>query len=56
MTEFYKYLEMGLQNFEDYQVFAIRVGVVGDAQMYSVQSLGGENSVIFNVLQTTLQR
>ncbi|KAM0979031.1 hypothetical protein EV1_014811 [Malus domestica] len=30
MTEFYKYLEMGLQNFEDYQVCAITVGVVGD--------------------------
>ncbi|KAK9274887.1 hypothetical protein L1049_022141 [Liquidambar formosana] len=30
MPEFYKYLEMGLQNFEDYQVCAITVGVVGD--------------------------
>lgn len=30
MSEFYKYLEMGLQNFEDYQVCAITVGVVGD--------------------------
>ncbi|KAF5734975.1 importin subunit beta-1-like [Tripterygium wilfordii] len=30
MPEFYKYLEVGLQNFEDYQVCAITVGVVGD--------------------------
>ncbi|KAI4315557.1 hypothetical protein L6164_028353 [Bauhinia variegata] len=30
MSEFYKYLELGLQNFEDYQVCAITVGVVGD--------------------------
>ncbi|KAK6943445.1 Importin-beta, N-terminal domain [Dillenia turbinata] len=30
MSEFYKYLEMGLQNFEEYQVCAISVGVVGD--------------------------
>ncbi|XP_059668042.1 importin subunit beta-1-like [Cornus florida] len=30
MQEFYKYLEMGLQNFEEYQVCAISVGVVGD--------------------------
>ncbi|XP_076897022.1 importin subunit beta-1-like [Bidens hawaiensis] len=28
--EFYKYLEMGLQNFEEYQVCAVTVGVVGD--------------------------
>ena len=30
MQEFYRYLEMGLQNFEEYQVCAITVGVVGD--------------------------
>lgn len=30
MPEFYKYVELGLQNFEDYQVCAITVGVVGD--------------------------
>ncbi|GLT73784.1 hypothetical protein SLA2020_456190 [Shorea laevis] len=30
MPEFYKYLEMGLQNFEEYQVCSITVGVVGD--------------------------
>ncbi|XP_026426591.1 importin subunit beta-1-like [Papaver somniferum] len=30
MPEFYKYLEMGLQNFEEYQVCTITVGVVGD--------------------------
>lgn len=30
MQEFYRYMEMGLQNFEDYQVCAITVGVVGD--------------------------
>ncbi|PIA34774.1 hypothetical protein AQUCO_03700206v1 [Aquilegia coerulea] len=30
MPDFYKYLEMGLQNFEEYQVCAITVGVVGD--------------------------
>ncbi|KAL5551558.1 hypothetical protein UlMin_001734 [Ulmus minor] len=30
MQEFCKYLEMGLQNFEDYQVCTITVGVVGD--------------------------
>lgn len=30
MNEFYKYLEMGLQNFEEYQVCAVTVGVVGD--------------------------
>uniref|UniRef100_A0A5B7B4P7 Putative importin subunit beta-1 n=1 Tax=Davidia involucrata TaxID=16924 RepID=A0A5B7B4P7_DAVIN len=30
MPEFYKYLEMGLQNFGEYQVCAISVGVVGD--------------------------
>ncbi|CAI9298692.1 unnamed protein product [Lactuca saligna] len=30
MPEFYKYLEMGLQNFEEYQVCTISVGVVGD--------------------------
>lgn len=30
MPEFYKYLEMGLQNFEEYQVCAVTVGVVGD--------------------------
>ncbi|KAF6164899.1 hypothetical protein GIB67_017102 [Kingdonia uniflora] len=30
MKEFYRYLEMGLQNFEEYQVCAISVGVVGD--------------------------
>ncbi|KAF3448056.1 hypothetical protein FNV43_RR08764 [Rhamnella rubrinervis] len=30
MPEFYKYLEMGLLNFEEYQVCAITVGVVGD--------------------------
>lgn len=30
MPEFYKYLETGLQNFEEYQVCAISVGVVGD--------------------------
>jgi len=30
MSEFYRYLEMGLQNFEEYQVCAVTVGVVGD--------------------------
>ncbi|GMN40397.1 hypothetical protein TIFTF001_009623 [Ficus carica] len=30
LPEFFKYLEMGLQNFEEYQVCAITVGVVGD--------------------------
>ncbi|EPS68839.1 hypothetical protein M569_05926, partial [Genlisea aurea] len=30
MPDFYKYLEMGLQNYEEYQVCAITVGVVGD--------------------------
>ncbi|GLJ12611.1 hypothetical protein SUGI_0194600 [Cryptomeria japonica] len=30
MQEFYRYLEMGLQNFEEYQVCAITIGVVGD--------------------------
>ncbi|GAB2288983.1 hypothetical protein Dimus_023287 [Dionaea muscipula] len=30
MPEFYKYLEMGLQNFEEFQVCSITVGVVGD--------------------------
>ncbi|KAJ4970934.1 hypothetical protein NE237_004033 [Protea cynaroides] len=30
MPQFYVYLEMGLQNFEEYQVCAISVGVVGD--------------------------
>ncbi|XP_076905507.1 importin subunit beta-1-like [Bidens hawaiensis] len=30
MSEFYKYLEKGLQNFEEYQVCSISVGVVGD--------------------------
>lgn len=30
MAQFYQYLEMGLQNFEEYQVCAITVGVVGD--------------------------
>ncbi|GMN31435.1 hypothetical protein TIFTF001_003253 [Ficus carica] len=30
MQEFYRFLEMGLQDFEDYQVCAITVGVVGD--------------------------
>ncbi|GMH29621.1 hypothetical protein Nepgr_031464 [Nepenthes gracilis] len=30
MPEFYKYLEMGLQNFEEYQVCAVTIGVVGD--------------------------
>ncbi|KAF5193378.1 Importin subunit beta-1 [Thalictrum thalictroides] len=30
MPEFFKYLEMGLQNFEEYQVCSISVGVVGD--------------------------
>ncbi|PKA64706.1 Transportin-1 [Apostasia shenzhenica] len=30
MQGFYPYLELGLQNFEDYQVCAISVGVVGD--------------------------
>nr|DAD39111.1 TPA_asm: hypothetical protein HUJ06_013434 [Nelumbo nucifera] len=30
MQEFYKYFEMGLQNFEEYQVCAVTVGVVGD--------------------------
>ncbi|KAH0470402.1 hypothetical protein IEQ34_000125 [Dendrobium chrysotoxum] len=30
MPEFYKYLEMGLQNYEEYQVCSISVGVVGD--------------------------
>ncbi|GMH28090.1 hypothetical protein Nepgr_029933 [Nepenthes gracilis] len=30
MPEFYKYLEMGLQNFEEYQVCSVSVGVVGD--------------------------
>ncbi|KAJ8753876.1 hypothetical protein K2173_000130 [Erythroxylum novogranatense] len=30
MPELYKYLDMGLQNFEEYQVCAITVGVVGD--------------------------
>ncbi|GMN31426.1 hypothetical protein TIFTF001_003239 [Ficus carica] len=30
MQDFYKYLEMGLQDFKDYQVCAITVGVVGD--------------------------
>ncbi|KAB2596833.1 importin subunit beta-1-like [Pyrus ussuriensis x Pyrus communis] len=30
LPEFYKYLEMGLQNFEEYQICAITVGVVGD--------------------------
>ncbi|KAL2556263.1 Importin subunit beta-1 [Forsythia ovata] len=30
MPEFYKYLEMGLQNFEEYQVCAVTVGVMGD--------------------------
>ncbi|KAK8577542.1 hypothetical protein V6N13_027812 [Hibiscus sabdariffa] len=30
MPEFYRYLEMGLQNFEEYQVCSVAVGVVGD--------------------------
>eukprot|EP00897_Mesotaenium_endlicherianum_P002367 jgi/Mesen1/2158/ME000152S01245 len=30
MQEFYRFLEMGLQNFEEYQVCAVTVGVVGD--------------------------
>ncbi|XP_031094444.1 importin subunit beta-1-like [Ipomoea triloba] len=30
MPDFYKYLEMGLTNFEEYQVCAVTVGVVGD--------------------------
>ncbi|GJV99695.1 importin subunit beta-1 [Tanacetum coccineum] len=30
MPKFYKYLEMGLQNFEEYQVCVVTVGVVGD--------------------------
>lgn len=30
LTNFYKYLEMGLQNFEEYQVCSISIGVVGD--------------------------
>ncbi|KAH9607527.1 hypothetical protein KSS87_017457 [Heliosperma pusillum] len=30
MPDFYKYLEMGLQNLEEYQVCSITVGVVGD--------------------------
>ncbi|XP_051142543.1 importin subunit beta-1-like [Andrographis paniculata] len=30
MPDFYQYLEMGLQNFEEYQVCAVTVGVVGD--------------------------
>ncbi|GAB2255647.1 hypothetical protein Droror1_Dr00009425 [Drosera rotundifolia] len=30
MNDFYKYLEMGLQNYEEYQVCAVTVGVVGD--------------------------
>lgn len=30
MPEFYKYLNLGLQNFEEYQVCSISVGVVGD--------------------------
>lgn len=30
MPEFYKYLETGLQNFEEYQVCAVTIGVVGD--------------------------
>ncbi|WOL03238.1 importin subunit beta-1-like [Canna indica] len=30
MQEFYKYLETGLQNFEEYQVCSISVGVIGD--------------------------
>ncbi|KAM7273001.1 hypothetical protein ACFE04_027665 [Oxalis oulophora] len=30
MVEFYPHLEMGLQNFEEYQVCAVTVGVVGD--------------------------
>ncbi|KAL3630714.1 Importin subunit beta-1 [Castilleja foliolosa] len=30
MPDFYKYLEMGLQNFDEYQVCSVTVGVVGD--------------------------
>ncbi|BFG36435.1 hypothetical protein CerSpe_227090 [Prunus speciosa] len=30
LPELYKYLKMGLQNFEEYQVCAITIGVVGD--------------------------
>ncbi|KAB5552200.1 hypothetical protein DKX38_009511 [Salix brachista] len=30
MPELYKYLEMGLQNFEEYEVCAITVGVISD--------------------------
>ncbi|XVF51030.1 hypothetical protein PTKIN_Ptkin04bG0150700 [Pterospermum kingtungense] len=30
MPEFYRYLEMGLQKFEEYQVCVVTVGVVGD--------------------------
>eukprot|EP00250_Pteridium_aquilinum_P016455 c23110_g1_i1 orf=172-2769(+) len=30
MQEFYKYVEMGLQNYEEYQVCAVTVGVLGD--------------------------
>ncbi|KAH7429407.1 hypothetical protein KP509_09G046600 [Ceratopteris richardii] len=30
MQDFYKYLEMGLQNYDEYQVCAVTVGVVGD--------------------------
>ncbi|CAI0552397.1 unnamed protein product [Linum tenue] len=30
MPELFKYLEMGLQNFEEYQVCSVTVGVVGD--------------------------
>ncbi|KAK1358516.1 hypothetical protein POM88_051772 [Heracleum sosnowskyi] len=30
MPKFFKYLEIGLKNFEEYQVYSISVGVVGD--------------------------
>lgn len=30
MTEFFRFLEMGLQNFDEYQVCLVSVGVVGD--------------------------
>ncbi|KAL8091817.1 hypothetical protein AgCh_034177 [Apium graveolens] len=30
MSEFYKYVEMGLQKYEEYQVCVVTVGVVGD--------------------------
>jgi hypothetical protein len=51
---FYHYLEMGLQNFVEYQVCAITVGVVGDLSRALEDCTRRQNFTVFNGILTQL--